>query len=195
MRKEFEIRNGDNSFLITLKKAATFVKIKNKEEQILQYFRSHEIKDFLFFGNPGAYFIETDGKILNIESTIEKFSTLNQIVVSSNGVIISSINGKKIFKTYSEAIQMEIISIEELKRKLIEFYSFRSIEKRRQFIPDYKLMNCSLGVYEEEHINFIKSTIQAFRREFSRLKSAIASSQDPKDIEIIKDRFSEIAQN
>lgn len=75
---------------------------------------------------------------------------------------------KKIERTLDE-----IEPLEEYKLEKINTVSEMSLKKRQALIPDYKLLNASVGVYEEITKLSLKNTIQEFREEFYRLKYEI----------------------
>ena len=65
----------------------------------------------------------------------------------------------------------------------------RSLELRRQLIPDYQMQNAALGLYDEERTAAIRDTVQAFRAEVHRLEAAFAKAKSAKDLEKLEPNF------
>jgi hypothetical protein len=46
-------------------------------------------------------------------------------------------------------------------------------------------MNAGIGLYDEERVQAIRATTQAFRAEYQRLEAAVAKAKSLKDLEAI----------
>lgn len=93
--------------------------------------------------------------------------------------------------TYSikKMVDQGLIDFNEYKKRKIEEFSELSFEIRETLIPEYKLVNVGLNIYDENETDSIKATIQAFRKEFYRLKVAIEKAKTVKEVEAVKEKF------
>lgn len=99
--------------------------------------------------------------------------------------------------TLDEVLAMElnvpyVPSLEEIKASKINYFAQLSMECREKLVPDYKLFNASLGIYDEATTTVIKNKVIAFRNEFYRLESLVNASKTKEEVESIKDYFSTI---
>ncbi|MCK4817344.1 hypothetical protein KA005_16360 [bacterium] len=92
-------------------------------------------------------------------------------------------------KALEELIDEGILSLEEIKRDLIENLSLLTFQKRRELIPDYKLINASIGLYDKREISNLRATVKSFRDEFYRIKAQIDESKNLQEIEAIEPRY------
>ena len=83
-------------------------------------------------------------------------------------------------------------SLEELKASKIEYFSQLAFDKRSEILPEYKLINASLGVYTNEETLQIKSIVESFRTEFYRLKSLCESAFNETELNSIVDNYDQI---
>jgi hypothetical protein len=91
--------------------------------------------------------------------------------------------------TLQEMFDKGFIDLTEYKKQTIEEYSMLSFTIRDTIIPEYKLVNSGLGIYDESQTAEIKSTIQAFRDEFQRLQSAVEQAATVQEILTIKENY------
>jgi hypothetical protein len=80
-------------------------------------------------------------------------------------------------------------SLDELKASTIAYYSQLALTLRQALIPDYKLQNAALGLYDEQQAAAIRDTVKAFRDEFYRLKSAIEKVRSVKGFKDVTPNF------
>lgn len=94
-----------------------------------------------------------------------------------------------VLKSIDEQLDEGIISLDDIKKDSIKYFSDLAFAKRRELIPDYKLNNTTLGVYDEEISNSYRQTIKAFRNEFYRLKEEIESASKLTELMAMKEKF------
>ena len=92
-------------------------------------------------------------------------------------------------KTPAELCEDGLIKLNDLKAIVLNEFSMLSFEQRTELIPDYKLQNASLGVYDEQRMESFRKTIEAFRTEFKRLESKVKAAKNAKEIEKIKPNY------
>ena len=80
-------------------------------------------------------------------------------------------------------------SLEELKASKIEYFSQLAFDKRSEIMPEYKLINASLGIYDETETANIKAITESFRAEFYRLKALCESATNEEELNNITDNF------
>jgi hypothetical protein len=91
--------------------------------------------------------------------------------------------------TLEDKVNSGVIKLEYAKTELKQQYSNMSHLIRHSIIPDYKLINCSLGIYDKEYTKKIKKTIQAFRKEFYRIEKEISIAKTVDDLKNITPNF------
>jgi len=92
-------------------------------------------------------------------------------------------------KTIIEKLSDKLITLNEAKEQLKKQYSDLSFIEANKILPQYKQINCSLGVYDEPTTDRIKRTIEAFRTEYYRLETFIDSANSVKDLKKITPNF------
>lgn len=100
-------------------------------------------------------------------------------------------NGEITEMTKEELVNEGLSTIDKLKEEMIEYFSQLSFGKRRELIPDYKLENAAIGVYDKQRLSEYKATIQAFRDEFHRLAALIKKAKSAKYLEKITPNYPE----
>jgi hypothetical protein len=75
--------------------------------------------------------------------------------------------------------------LQSCKIDAINYVSGMSFSLRQALLPEYKLMNASLGVYPENEKAAYLSLVLSFRNEFYRLKSLIESVSTAQEINAI----------
>src|SRR5258706_6597193 len=69
-------------------------------------------------------------------------------------------------KTRAELVRDGVVNLDEMKKGAIDYYSALAFARRSELIPEYKLQNASLGVYEDSVAADYRETVKAFRNEF-----------------------------
>lgn len=80
-------------------------------------------------------------------------------------------------------------TLEALKLQQIDRFSRMAFEMRDSIYPDYKLVNTSLGLYDQATTNKIVATVKAFRDEFYRLKSLIEVANSEEELNAIQAQY------
>ncbi len=83
----------------------------------------------------------------------------------------------------------ELFSLSDYKEEKLQYYSDLSFSKRQTLLPDYKLVNASLGIYPTETTNSYKTLVENFRTEFYRIKSIIDEATDKTTIDSIVENY------
>ena len=73
-------------------------------------------------------------------------------------------------------------------RKLREF-SALALESRARLIPDHQLLNAGLGLYDDDRVQTLRATVQAFRDEYQRLEAKVARANSLKEIDDLQPAF------
>ena len=87
-----------------------------------------------------------------------------------------------------EVVDFVPIPLADYKVQQIENVNQMSFNLRNEFLPDYKLINAGIDVYEDESPGTkvkYKNTVKAFRTEFYRLKGLIESAKSNDEIDLI----------
>lgn len=133
---------------------------------------------------PAHFDIDKNGNIVEIDNDELLASGLLEIEPSQK-----LINGKIADKSQAELIEDGLIKLDDIKQGMLELYNAISFAKRNELIPDYKLNNAALGVYDDRRMADYKVTIQAFRDEAKRITGLINGATSVADLEAIEERF------
>lgn len=85
----------------------------------------------------------------------------------------------------------DTIDLELKKMEMTQKFSDLSFQERRRILPDYKLQNALLGVYDQDEKEKYQKLIKAFRDEFYRLKSKVEKAKSRKSLDKIIPNFPE----
>lgn len=99
------------------------------------------------------------------------------------------VKGKIVDKDNAELVEEGLLRLNDIKQELVEYYNALSFHKRNELIPDYKLNNAVLGVYDDQRMADYKVTIQAFREESKRIAGLINEATKVADIEAVEENF------
>ena len=79
--------------------------------------------------------------------------------------------------------------LEARKRDRVEHFSRLALQERQRILPDYKLQNASLGIYDERRTANYRATVQAFRDEFHRLEALVHQARSATELQAIEPHF------
>jgi hypothetical protein len=160
----------------------------NGERQTALKSLSEQIKDGSLKLSPEYKIIKKDDQELLVEKSLEERVKDKSLILKP----IEKIQDNQIVsKTPREQVEEGIINLEEYKTILVKNYSYYSLTERGRILPDYKIQNALLGIYEGEEEQRIKATVKAFRDEFYRLKTFIENSKDLKELDDLTVKFPE----
>ena len=80
-------------------------------------------------------------------------------------------------------------SLDELKKQKIEYFSQLAFDERAKILPEYKLINASLGVYDDTETARIKAIVEAFRTEYYRLEALCKQAKSVEELELIQANY------
>jgi hypothetical protein len=80
-------------------------------------------------------------------------------------------------------------SIAEVRERRLRSFSDLSLALRKNILPDYKLQNAALGIYDDDEVNTIRATVEAFRTEYQRLKKELDKARSLKAVEAVEAKF------
>lgn len=99
------------------------------------------------------------------------------------------VKGKIVDMEKDELVAEGLLKLGDMKQQKLEFYSALSFHKRNELIPDYRLNNAALGVYDEKRVADYRATIQAFRGEAKRLNGLVNKAKSVAELEAIQEDF------
>jgi hypothetical protein len=80
-------------------------------------------------------------------------------------------------------------TIAQARERVVRALTDAAVSSRRMLIPDYQLMNAGLGLYDEDRVQAIRDTVQAFRDEVNRLEKLTAKAKSVKELGAITPSF------
>jgi len=99
------------------------------------------------------------------------------------------VKGKVVDMDKDELVTEGLLKLDDMKQQMLEFYNALSFHKRNELIPDYRLNNAALGVYDEKRVADYRATIQAFRDEAKRLIGLVNEAKSIAELEAIQENF------
>jgi len=107
--------------------------------------------------------------------------------------VVNGLGSPKVQAWLAEGNEFEVVAfvpipLAEYKTQQIESCNQLSFQIRNVFLPDYKLINAGIDVYEDDNPGTklkYKKTVQAFRTEFYRISGLINSATTNNEIDII----------
>lgn len=134
---------------------------------------------------PQHFRIDENGEV--VELTPEEH--LKEEELAMIGPYHKMVDGEVVKKTPDELIKDGIENLEDYKRQAIERVSAEAFGKRRELIPDFKLGNAALEIYDPQRTADYKATVCAFRDEYHRLKNLVNKATTVEQIQAIAVNF------
>ncbi len=116
--------------------------------------------------------VETSGDL----QTFETIAALQQYISTNN-------------LTLSEGVEIPEFDLAEYKANKVSEFSLLAFDLREAILPEYKLVNAGLGIYDEATVLSYKLTVQAFRDEFYRLSGLIDEATTKEAIDAIEHNY------
>ena len=85
-------------------------------------------------------------------------------------------------------------TLDKLKQQKIEYFSQLAFDERAKILPEYKLINASLGVYDAIETERIRQIVEAFRSEYYRLEALCKQAKSAEELELIESNYENINQ-
>jgi len=82
--------------------------------------------------------------------------------------------------------EVYVPTLDELKANKINYFSQLAFDERAKILPEYKLINASLGVYDATETARITNTVTAFRTEYYRLEALCKQANSIEELELIQ---------
>ena len=92
-------------------------------------------------------------------------------------------------------IEPYIPTLEESIRFKVDAFSRESFENRERILPEYKLTNCALGIYDAEETERIRNIVISFRNEFYRLKALCEACTSIEELNAVHNDYGSITIN
>jgi len=125
---------------------------------------------------PEELFPSFDPATMEFGRSPEQFVPVNFTI--KNGVVEDATPAPK-----AAAAPRETIA--QARERTLYAFSEETLTKRRALVSDLQLMNAGIGLYDEDRVQAIRATTQAFREEYQRLEAAVAKARSFKDLEAI----------
>jgi len=99
------------------------------------------------------------------------------------------VNNEIVEITAQEMFEQGLITLETYKQQTVAGFSTQALEQRNTILPDYKIQNAMLGIYDDKKIQDYKKIIESFRDEFYRLKEQIEKCETITAIDKVTENF------
>ena len=100
----------------------------------------------------------------------------------------------------SEVINCQLIvpyvpSLEESIKFKVDAFSREAFESRERILPEYKIANGALGIYDVDITEQIRNTVNSFRNEFYRLKALCEACTSIEELNAVHSNYGSITIN
>ncbi len=163
---------------------------KIENDQIVEKTLSEKVKDKLMTLQPSQKIIGEGKEEQIVEKTLSEQLAESLITLLPTQKIVGVGGNEKIVdKPIQEMLDEKIITLDEIKKRKIEEFSSLSLLHRHSILPNYKIQNALMGIYDDEIAAAYKKTIEAFRKEYHRLEGVIDEAASLDDLDKIKAKF------
>ena len=97
----------------------------------------------------------------------------------------------------SEVMNCQLIvpyvpTLEESIKFKVDAFSREAFESRERILPEYKIANGALGIYDADMTEQIRNTVNSFRNEFYRLKTLCEACTSIEELNAIQSDYGSI---
>ena len=85
--------------------------------------------------------------------------------------------------------EVYVPTLDEVRANKISYFSQLAFDERAKILPEYKLINASLGVYDATETARIKGIVEAFRTEYYRLEALCKQAKSVEELELIEANY------
>ena len=85
--------------------------------------------------------------------------------------------------------EVYVPTLDEVRANKINYFSQLAFDERAKILPEYKLINASLGVYDATETARIKGIVEAFRTEFYRLEALCKQANSIEELNNIEANY------
>ena len=85
--------------------------------------------------------------------------------------------------------EVYVPTLDELRANKINYFSQLAFDERANILPEYKLINASLGVYDATETARIKGIVEAFRTEYYRLEALCKGANSIEELNNIEANY------
>ena len=85
--------------------------------------------------------------------------------------------------------EVYVPTLDEVRANKINYFSQLAFDERAKILPEYKLINASLGVYDATETARIKGIVEAFRTEYYRLEALCKQAKSVEELELIQENY------
>ena len=100
----------------------------------------------------------------------------------------------------SEVMNCQLIvpyvpTLEESIKFKVDAFSREAFESRERILPEYKITNGALGIYDADMTEQIRNTVNSFRNEFYRLKTLCEACTSIEELNAVHNNYGSITIN
>lgn len=195
MKKLAKIQDSDNGLRINLEGGATFVKIFNNKGKLIRHSRFSNKQQVIFYEAPAEYFVESDGKIGEIES--ENFGDRDpgQLAIKvqdsdDNGVKSFSIFGKTVSPSRVEAlVRKQVITDVQVKESIVNHFDEVGRKLKAEILTEEITKDLAIGAISSADKTKLKKEVEKVNTERERVKKIATDSNNITDLIKIKTKF------
>ena len=85
--------------------------------------------------------------------------------------------------------EVYVPTLDEVRANKISYFSQLAFDERAKILPEYKLINASLGVYDATETARIKGIVEAFRTEYYRLEALCKQANSIEELNNIEANY------
>jgi hypothetical protein len=80
-------------------------------------------------------------------------------------------------------------TLSQARVRKLQGFEAQALSQRAKLIPDFQLLNAGLGLYDDDRVQALRATVQAFRDEYHRLAAAVAKAASLKELDALQAAF------
>ena len=85
--------------------------------------------------------------------------------------------------------EVYVPTLDEVRDSKIQYFSQLAFNERAKLLPEYMLVNASMGVYDATETARIKGIVETFRTEYYRLEALCKQAKSIEELEGIEDNY------
>ena len=85
--------------------------------------------------------------------------------------------------------EVYVPTLDEVRANKISHFSQLAFDERAKILPEYKLINASLGVYDATETARIRAIVESFRTEYYRLEALCKQAKTVEELEVIEANY------
>ncbi|MFG6489098.1 hypothetical protein ACG04R_20600 [Roseateles sp. BYS78W] len=123
---------------------------------------------------PSAFFDKYDPQTMEVGRAIDQFVPAKFAI--KKGIVVDL-----------DAPPAE--TLDQARARKLDEIKLQALTQRGAIAPDYQLLNAGLGIYDDDRVQQLRNTVNAFRAEAERLEALVAKAKTVADVDAVTAKF------